>query len=658
VPHRDTRRLSAILAADVVGYSRLMAAEEAGTVARLKAHRFELIDPAIAKNRGRIFKTTGDGLLAEFASAVHAVECAVEIQRRMARRNSDMPAEQRIDFRMGINVGDVIVDGDDLQGDGVNIATRLEGIAEPGGIVISRAAREQVRDKLGFGLDELGEIPLKNIPRPVRAFRVRIESDPMDIPLQAAAPSSWQRPALAASVVVVAIVAGLAWWQVQRPVPPAAIRDAGPPPAPSASPPAAPAPQRATALPQLPASIAPPVVAERAALIVLPFANLSGDPQQEYFSDGITEDITTALARIPGFLVMARNTAFTLKGKAVDAQDVGAQFGVRYVLEGSVQKQSNRLRLNAQLIDAATGNHVWAERFDRPVADLFIVQDELADKIVGTVAATLRRREGERALAAPPEKLEAHELTMRARILRNSAGRDATLEARRLARQAIDRDPSFAPAYIQLARAAYTIRVNRWNEEFNSPAAAAQMIEATTKAIALAPNDAYARATHGMALTFFQRWDEALAEADWAVTRSPNDPDVLNAASVVTQWSGRYDQTVELGRRLVVLDPFVPPANVGNILGGALYLLGRHGEAKEAARYCVERSPSNVRCREHLTAFLGWTGPEADARAQAAELLRLSPGYTISEYLRVTTFNDPTAASRIAEGLRKAGVPE
>ena len=332
---RVERRLTAILAADVVGYSRLMGADEEGTLAALKAIRRELVDPRIVEHRGRIVKTTGDGLLVEFASVVDAVRCAVEVQREMAERNTDVPAETRIEFRVGINLGDIIIDGDDIFGDGVNVAARLETLAEPGGICVSRVVRDQVRDKLAFAFEDMGEQQVKNIARPVRVYRVRDTG---------AAAKSLSAPAL----------------------------------------PALPLP-------------------DKPSIAVLPFQNMSGDPEQEYFADGMVEEIITALSRIRWLFVIARNSSFTYKGQAVDVKQVGRELGVRYVLEGSVRKGGNRVRITGQLIDAETGAHLWADRFDGSLEDVFELQDKVASSVAGVIEPALQAAETARS-AAPPDQ--------------------------------------------------------------------------------------------------------------------------------------------------------------------------------------------------------------------------------------------------------------
>jgi TolB-like protein/class 3 adenylate cyclase len=375
---RVERRLTAILAADVVGYSRLMGADEEGTLAALKAIRRELVDPRIVEHRGRIVKTTGDGLLVEFASVVDAVRCAVEIQQAMPERNTGLGANNRIELRIGINLGDVIVEGDDLYGDGVNIAARVEALADAGGILVSNTVHDHVRDRLPFVFEDLGEQEVKNIARPVRVYRVR------DVGAAAKSPSAPAPPAL--------------------PLP------------------------------------------DKPSIAVLPFANMSGDPEQEYFADGMVEEIITALSRIRWLFVIARNSSFTYKGKAVDVKQVARELGVRYMLEGSVRKAGNRVRITGQLIDTTTGAHIWADRFDGTFDDIFELQDQVASGVVGVIEPKLRQSEIERASRKPTASLDAYDLYLRALALRDQHTDESVREAIALLKRALAIDPSYAPA--------------------------------------------------------------------------------------------------------------------------------------------------------------------------------------------------------------------
>src|SRR5271170_2340263 len=433
------RKLAAIVAADVAGYSRLMAADEEGTLARLKAHRKALIDPKIAEHSGRIIKTTGDGMLVEFASVVDAVRCVVEIQRGMLERNADIPENKRIDFRVGINIGDVIVDGDDIYGDGVNVAARLESLAEPGGILVSGVVRDQVRDKLSFSFDDLGERNVKNIPRPVRAYRVNLSDDERPPPAAqgsgklglAGRPIAW----IAAAVLLAIVGAGGSWYLLN------ANRTA-----PAAS------------------NAAAPSQAAHLSIVVLPFTNLSGDPAQDYFADGITENLTTDLSRIRNSFVIARNTAFTFKGKNVDAKEIGKELGVRYVLEGSVQRDQNRVRVNAQLIDAQSGAHLWADRFEEDVSDLFKLQDQVVARLANSLGNELVRAEAEK--GAHSKNPDANDLVMRGWALINDpalfASKEKVNAARALFQQALAIDPNSAEAITGVAATYFREHLFGW----------------------------------------------------------------------------------------------------------------------------------------------------------------------------------------------------
>jgi adenylate cyclase len=393
VGNRVDRRLAAILAADIAGYSRLMGVDEEGTLQQLKAHRKELIDPKITEYRGRVVKTTGDGMLVEFVSVVDAVRCAVDIQRSMIERNANVPTESRIQFRVGINVGDIISDDNDIYGDGVNVAARLEALAEPGGIMVSRNVHDQVCDKLSFGFEDMGEQTVKNIARPIGVHRVHITETAVNptaaVPKHELASSS--RPSLA----------------------------------------------------------------------VLPFANMSGDPEQEYFAEGISEDILTALSKLRWFFVIARNSSFTYKGRTVDVKRVARELGVRYVLEGSVRRGGNRVRITAQLIDAATGNHIWADRYDGDLTDVFALQDEITKKVVSAIEPRLLEAEGIRAQSRSPEDLGAWDMVIHANSLLWRLTKNEGEAAIALLKQAVERHPDYAPAHSMLAFALLVRRSSR-----------------------------------------------------------------------------------------------------------------------------------------------------------------------------------------------------
>ncbi|HEY8873914.1 MAG TPA: adenylate/guanylate cyclase domain-containing protein, partial [Stellaceae bacterium] len=439
-----TRRLAAILAADVAGYSRLMGADEEGTLARLNAHRRALVDPKIAEHKGRIVKTTGDGLLAEFPSVVDAVRCAVEVQRGMAERNTAAPAPECIQFRIGINLGDVIVEDDDIFGDGVNIAARLEALAEPGGVLISNNVHDQVRDRLPFAFTDLGDQQVKNIARPVRVYRVTAREQPV--------------------------------------------------------------PETALALPDKPS------------IAVLPFQNISGDPEQEYFADGMVEEIITALSRIRWFFVIARNSTSTYKGHAVDVKQVGRELGVRYVLEGSVRKSGNRIRVTAQLVEAETGNHVWAERYDRDLADIFAVQDEITERVVAAIEPELYAAEQVRSQSKPPDILDAWECVIRALSLIGQGTRDDNTEAEALCRRAIAIAPGYGRAHSLLAWALLRRSVYSGDLRTLVPEISAE----AQIALALDDRDPWAHVAQANLFIRLCRFGEAVSASRRALELNPN----------------------------------------------------------------------------------------------------------------------------------------
>lgn len=615
------RRLTTIVAADIAGFSRLVGIDEEATIAAQKGHRQEVVDPLLAAYGGRVANTAGDSLLIEFPSPVQAVRCAQEVQKGLAERNRGVADDRKIQYRIGINVGDVIQDGADLLGDGVNVAARLEALAPPGGIVLSGSAHDHVRGQLNLSLEDLGPVDLKNIAHPVRAFRILGETEkrPADRKPGTGYPAVLAGGLLASLLLLSFFLLG----DVFKGSP--AIEDP-----------------------------------RRPVLIVLPFSNLSGDPAQDYFSDAFTEDITTALARTPGLLVVARNTAFTFKDKAIDARQIGRDLGVRYMLEGSARQFNGVVRVNAQLIETSGGTHVWAESFDRPLEDIFIVQDKLTDRIVGSVASHLRGHEGGRVLAAKPETLAAYDLTARASLLFRRNTLEDIREARGLLRRAISIDPTYAKAYTVLARVENYFFTSRISTEYAAPETAERVIEAAAQAVAVAPEDAYARAVYGMALRMTKDYERASEQARIAQELSPNDPDVLSEVASVLIGAGDYNgvvQTIELARSL---DPYLSPVFVGAHLSQAYFALGDYSGAKRAANDCLERTPKDVRCVESLVRALGETGPEDETEAALRKLLALSPDYTIADYVRRASRNrsDPAAIERWAEGLRKAGVPE
>ena len=488
------RRLAAVLAADVAGFSRLMGVDEEGTLAALKLLRRELADPKIKEHRGRIVKTTGDGLLVEFASVVDAVRCAVDVQREMVERNTCVPVERRIEFRMGINLGDIIIDKRDIYGDGVNVAARLEALAEPGGICVSRVVRDQVRDKLNFAFEDMGEQQVKNIARPIWTHRIRLADD-------------------ASSPCALALAPAMA------PQPPLPLPD-------------------------------------KPSVAVLPFTNMSGDPEQEFVSDGIAEDVITALSRYPSLFVIARNSSFTYKGRAIDVKTVGRELGVRYVLEGSVRKAGNRIRVTAQLIDAESNNHVWAERYDRDLADIFAVQDEITELVTIAIAPAIADAELHRAVRKAPGSLDSWAAYQRGLWHLSEAKSDNNEAAQGFFQQAINLDPIFAGGYSGLALA--QLQAAAVYQKLGLLEAQSSAEALARRAVALDGADAEARSCLGWSLQARGELDGALADIERALAMSPNLAVAHGQRGATLIFSGRPKEGLVAIQTSIRLDPRDP----------------------------------------------------------------------------------------------------
>ncbi len=624
------RRLAAILAADVVGYSRLMGEDEAGTLARLQAHREALIDPKIAEHHGRLVKLMGDGALVEFASVVDAVECAVEIQRAMAARHEGVPQDQRIVLRIGINIGDVIVEGEDIYGDGVNVAARLEGLAEPGGICISRAARDQIRDKLDFELEDLGEHEVKNIARPIRVFRVRTEAD-AGAAVGSTTPSGRRlgRWALAAAFVIAA-AAGAALWQFQ-PRPPAPTPEA--------------VRQQAAAV----------RVPDRPSIAVLPFTNMSGDPEQEYFSDGITEDIITDLSKVSGLFVVARHSSFTYKGKAVRVQDVGRDLGVRHVLEGSVRKSGGRVRITAQLIDAASGDHVWAERYDRDLTDIFAVQDEVTREIVSVLAVKLSADEEARIRGGARVDPDAYDMLLRGLARLRRYTRETNAEAREYFEKAIAIDPGYGRAYADIGYSLVIDVFEGWAEDREEVLQrAAGFIENAVRLDDTLPQTHFARSS---LLRARRQNDEALAATRRVLELDPNFAEGYAAMAITLNYLGRPEEGLEEIRKAMRRNPHNTFFYYW-VLGQSYFHLERYEEAAAQFERVLESNPQFLRGHRLLAATYGQMGRIEDAEWEAQEALTLLPGLTLGQRREIVPYKERADANRYIEGLRKAGLPE
>ena len=585
---REHRRLAAILAADVVGYSRLMENDETGTLARLRMLRRDIIDPSIAAHSGRMVKLMGDGALVEFASAIDAVTCAVDIQKSVRERNGNEAGDKVIWFRIGINVGDIIVDGDDIYGDGVNIAARLEGLAEPGGIFISRTAADQVRDKVPIRIEDRGDFAVKNIARPIQVFCVIAEG-----------------PHIVA---------------------------AGGAPQPAA-----------------------PAAPKKLSIAVLPFANMSGDAEQDYFADGISEDIITALSKLSQLFVISRNSSFTFKGRNVNVQEVGKSLGVRYVLEGSVRKSGNRVRITGQLIDATTGGHLWAERFDRDLTDIFAVQDDVTQQIVGALALNLT--EGDQQQLAPEHtrNTEAYDCLLRGRELWHRLTKETNIAARDLLQRAVELDPKFASAYAFLALTHGLDYLNRWSA---APAVSVEQAEvAARQAVALDDSDPWAHWALGLINLYTRRHDGAIGEFQRSIALNPNFAEGHISLGEAFHYSGRSGEALECFERGMALNPYFPDV-VLHFRALALFQLGRYEEAVDLLQQRLIRNPVTDVSRALLAASQGHLGRFDEARAAWQEVLRVNPEYSLEYRRKVLPYKNPADFELVVEGLRKAGIEE
>ena len=583
---RVQRRLAAILAADVVGYSRLMGEDEAGTRARFNAHLTELIEPAIANRRGRIVKTTGDALLVEFASVVDAVQCAVDIQSGMAERNGKEPDDRRIVFRIGVNLGDVIIEGDDIHGDGVNVAARLEALADPGGVVISDKVQSEIRTKLDIGFDDLGPQEVKNIAEPVPAYRVRLQGD-------------------------------------------AAVGSKG----------------------------SPPPLPDKPSIAVLPFENMSGDAEQEYFADGIAEDIITALSRFHWFFVIARNSSFSYKGTSPDIREVARDLGVQYVLEGSVRKAGSRVRVTAQLIDAATGRHIWADRFDRELEDIFAVQDEITESITAAVAPAFASVEAQRAEHKAPESLDAWDYAIRGNWHFWRKSREDNAEAKRLFEAAIALDPKSSIALCGLTIACAHDVMWGWSDDI--PVSRARAIEAAEQAIAADEHDAWAHVALSFASSLRGRHEVAFRAVQRAIDLNPNLPFAEALLAQRYGWNGEYDEAMLHADRAARLSPR-DPANVWLLFPRVLaaFVAEKYDEQVAWARKATEAAPDFPGGWAHLALGEAYLGRLEEARAAIGQLLSVAPRATVKGYAAALPARRPEDLERALEGLRMAGLPE
>ena len=589
---RVERRLAAVLAADVVGYSRLMGIDEEGTLDRLKAVRKALVDPTIAGHRGRIVKTTGDGMLVEFASAVDAARCAVEVQRGMAGQNADIPQELRIEFRIGIHVGDIIFDDNDIFGEGVNIAARLEGIAEPGGVCISDDAHRQIRGKIDIAFDDIGEQTLKNIAEPMRAWHLRLAVET----------------------------------------------------APAIQPGSSPMQVRDLALPDKPS------------IVVLPFDNMSAEPGQDYLADGIVEAITAALSCIRSFFVIARSSAFTYKGRATNARDIGKELGVAYLLEGSVQKAGNRLRIIVQLIETEGGAHVWSSRFDGAIDEFFDLEDRITEQVAGALQPSIRIAEIERSRRKRPQDLGSYDYTMRAMPHVWALEKEESARALELLEKALMIDPKY-PLALSLAgwchaqRAVYT-----WVDDIAGSQVKARSL--AERAAEMSGDDPVILTVLGTVHTFVRSYGTARVLLERAVALDPNGAWAWSRLGWLENYTDQPQKAIGHFERALRLSP-IDPMNFNNYVGiGSAHEIAQ--EYDEAAAFCrralEERPNANWICR-NLAAILAGAGRLEEAKQVFAEVMRYYPDLTISKFKQAMVFS-PAALNRMAENLRKLGLPD
>ena len=580
------RRLAAVLAADVVGYSRLMEADEVGTLARLKTVRLELIDPAIANCKGRIIKTTGDGLLVEFQSVTEALRCAVDFQERMARRNRDMSASRALLYRIGINLGDVIVEQDDIFGDGVNVAARLESMAEPGGICISGAVYDQVGDRLPIGYEDLGEQHVKNISRAIRVYKVLLSGQTSE---------------------QTSVTGGQA---------------------------------------------SPPVSVRKPSIAMLPFANMSGDPEQEFFADGLTEDIITELSRFRQLLVISRNAVFVHKGKPIKAQQIAREFGVDYVVEGSVRKAADRVRVTVQLIDGETETHIWAERYDRKLEDIFAIQDEVTSAIAATLSGRIEAARHDRVQRKPTGNMAAYEYVLTGKILHHRSNRESNAEAILMLNRAIDLDPNYAHAHAWKACVTGQAWLHGWCED--QTLSLKVIIDELQTALSLDDNDADVHRVLAAVKLLFNEHDKATYHQDRVLSLNPNSDLIVVQQGEVLTWLGRPEEALSGFAGQCDSTPTIP--NVfGVISGRAQYTARIYADAIES--FSKLTAPDYTH-HAFLAASSAQLGNRVAALAHAGEVLQRKQDFKVSGYLQTLHYQQPSDTDHVREGLLKAGLAE
>jgi len=617
------RKLTAILSADVEGYSRLMGEDEDATIRTLTSYR-ELMSTLIQKHRGRVVDSPGDNLLAEFLSVVDAVRCAVEIQEELRVRNAELPENRRMHFRIGINLGDVVQEEERIYGDGINIAARVEGLAEGGGICISGTVYDSIKNKLSLSYEPLGEHTVKNIKEPVRVYRMRVGPEAAVKPR----PRHWHKATLAAVAVLVVAAGALAIWNFYfrpPPIEPASVE------------------KMAFPLPDKPS------------IAVLPFVNMSGDPEQEYFSDGLTEEIITALSKTPQMFVIARNSTFSYKGKQVKVQQVAEELGIRYVLEGSVRKSEDRLRITAQLIDAITGRHLWAERYDRDLKDIFALQDEITLKILNALRVKLTDGTYASLTEKGTNNLEAYLKLLQAREYGMRRTKEGNAMQRKLSEEVITMDPDYPMAYLSLSA---THLMDLIYGTSKSPIQSLRLAEELVqKAITLDNDSAWGHAYLGRIYLTKRQYEKAITQGERALSLDPNSDFALAALAFTLRNVGRHEEAIAMFKKAIRLNPIPPPWYLSSC-GSSHHILGQYQEAIVAFKKALPRSPENLFAHLGLAATYSALGREKDAHAEAEEILRIDPKFTLEAFAKGILFKNQADIDRTIKALRKAGLPD
>ncbi|HUS52947.1 MAG TPA: adenylate/guanylate cyclase domain-containing protein [Thermohalobaculum sp.] len=616
------RKLTTIVAADFVGYSRLMEIDEVGTLTRLKAYRSELIDPSVAHHGGRTVKTTGDGFLFEFSSVVSALESAIQIQTSMARLNADTPEDQQMLMRIGVTIGDVIIEGDDIYGDGVNIAARLEGVAQPGGISVSMPVRDQIQDKLSVSFKDLGDVDVKNLNRPIHVFQVLMGDETLQVINRRRRKGVIPVWLQAAAVVLVAVVAVAGtYFLTDR-------SGTSPPPMISAD--------------------------GRITVGVLPFDNMSGDKEQEYFSDGLSEDLITDLSKVLGIQVASRNATFAYKGTAAKFQQIVQELGLRYVVEGSVRREGSQLRVNAQLIDGLTGLHVWADRYDRSADDVFAVQDEIVTAIIDALKIKLSPVEESKLGRNLTDSPEAYDEFLLGRSFRGGTSPQTNIQASNALTAATLLDPRFAAAHAELSWVHFLAWYTGWNGE---PEELQRALRAAEKAVELDPELSLAHGNLGWVYLWLGRHEEALAAARKAVELDPNSIDALLFLGDVLNFYGKPEEAIEVTERGMELDPALM-YHLLEHLAHSKYLMGDVEGSLRDLKRSSKLYPDYLITHLILASIYGNTGDKIEASAEIQKILQLNPGYNLAAQELRAPYKDPATRKAFMEGLKAAGAPE